>query len=120
MKINDFINIAIPQNNTLQKLLINELPDIRLYELTSNLIIETNKYRYLIKFRSTIYNIDGTMDIESTNNNIKTLDFKQLSKKSYQDVKKPTSIAEWQDLMKKTDSLVIPGDNILFKIDIDI
>ena len=120
MKVNDFINIAMT-DNYLRTNLINKLPDKRLYELTSNLIIETNKYKYLVKIRNIISKNDiYEIDIEATEERIKALDFIELSNKSYKNIEMPKDITEWQELMKTTDSLIHPGDNILFRMNIDI
>ena len=83
--------------------LISSLPDKRICEMASVLIIDTKYDAYVVKIRRPELNSSGCVDIEKTHKKIYETDF-----------------IDWREATKKTDKLIKPGSFVIFKTDIDV
>lgn len=93
--------------------LISRLPDKRICELASVLIINTKYDMYVVKIRRPELNSRGCVDIDKTHKEIYETDFIEISKIDYEGL-------DWREATKKTDKLIKPGSFIIFKTDIDV
>lgn len=93
--------------------LINRLPDKRIYEMASVLIIDTKYDMYVVKIRRPELNSHGCVDIDKTHKKIYETDFIEISKRDYEEL-------DWKEVIKKTDELMKPGSFVVFKADIDV
>lgn len=93
--------------------LISRLPDRRICEMASILIIETKYDLYVVKIRRPELNSRGCVDIEKTHKKIYETDFIENSKRDYEGL-------DWREATKRTDELIKPGSFVIFKTDIDV
>ena len=93
--------------------LISRLPDRRIYEIASILIIETKYDLYVVKIRRPELNSRGCVDIEKTHKKIYETDFIEISNRDYEGL-------DWREATKRTDELIKPGSFVIFKTDIDV
>lgn len=93
--------------------LISILPDKRICEIASVLIIDTRYDAYVVKIRSPELNSRGCVDIEKTHKKIYETDFIEISKRDYEGL-------DWREAAKRTEELVRPGSFVVFKTDIDV
>ena len=93
--------------------LISRLPDKRIYEMASVLIIDTKYDAYVVKIRRPELNSSGCVDIKKTHKKIYETDFIEILKSDYEGL-------NWKEIAKKTDELMKSGLFVIFKIDIDV
>lgn len=93
--------------------LISRLPDRRICEMASILIIDTKYDMYVVKIRRPELNSSGCVDIEKTHKKIYETDFIEISKRDYEEL-------DWREATKKTDELMKRGSFVIFKTDIDV
>lgn len=93
--------------------LISRLPDKRIYEMASVLIIDTKYDMYVVKIRRPELNSSGCVDIEKTHKKIYETDFIEISKRDYEGL-------DWREATKRTDELMKPGSFVIFKTDIEV
>ena len=93
--------------------LISRLPDKRICEMASVLIIDTKYDAYVVKIRRPEVNSRGCVDIEKTHKKIYETDFIEILKKDYEGL-------NWKEVVKKTDELMKSGSFVIFKTDIDV
>ena len=93
--------------------LISRLPDKRICEMASVLIIDTKYDAYIVKIRRPEVNSRGCVDIEKTHKKIYETDFIEILKRDYEGL-------SWKEIAKKTDELMKPGSFVIFKTDIDV
>ena len=104
--------------------LINKLPDKRICELSSVLMINTKGDMYEVKIRMCYTKEDGSIDIEKIHKRIMDSDFIEISKNNYHnqiDGKTEMDMSDWRNITKKTSELIPVGANVIFKMeDIDV
>lgn len=93
--------------------LISRLPDKRICEMASVLIIDTRYDAYVVKIRRPELNSNGFVDIEKTHKEIYKTDFIEISKRDYNGL-------DWKESVKRTDELMKPSSFVIFKTDIDV
>lgn len=93
--------------------LVNRLPDKMICDLASVLMIDTKCDMYAVKIRMCEIKEDGSIDVEKIHKKIMESDFIEISKEDYAN-------KEWKNIMKITDELITPGNNVIFKMDIDV
>ena len=93
--------------------LISRLPDRRICEMASILIIDTRYDAYVVKIRSPELNSSGCVDIEKIHKKIYETDFIEISKRDYEGL-------DWREAAKKTEELIELGSFVIFKTDIDV
>lgn len=93
--------------------LISRLPDKRICEIASVLIIDTKYDMYVVKIRRPELNSSGCVDIEKTHKKIYETDFIEISKRDYEGL-------DWREATKRTDELMKPGSFVIFKMDIEV
>lgn len=93
--------------------LISMLPDKRICEMASVLIIDTKYDMYIVKIRRPELNSSGCVDIKKTHKKIYETDFIEISKRDYEEL-------DWREAAKKTEELIELGSFVIFKIDIDV
>ena len=93
--------------------LISRLPDKRICEMASVLIIDTKYDAYVVKIRRPEVNSRGCVDVEKTHKKIYETDFIEISKRDYEGL-------NWKEIAKKTNELMKPGSFVIFKTDIDV
>lgn len=93
--------------------LISRLPDRRICEMASILIIDTRYDAYVVKIRSPELNSSGCVDIEKIQKKIYETDFIEISKRDYEGL-------DWREAAKKTEELIELGSFVIFKTDIDV
>jgi hypothetical protein len=93
--------------------LISRLPDKRICEMASVLIIDTKYDMYVVKIRRPELNSSGCVDIEKTHKKIYKTDFIEISKRDYNGL-------DWKESVKRTDELMKPSSFVIFKTDIDV
>ena len=96
--------------------LVNKLPDRRICELASVLMIDTKYDMYAVKIRMCYTKEDGSIDIEKIHNRIMDSDFIEISMDDYTRIDK----YDYRCIMKRTNELVKPGTNVIYKMDIDV
>ena len=95
--------------------LVNRLPDKRICDLANVLMIDTKYDMYAVKIRMCDTKEDGSIDVEKIHKKIKELDFVEISRADYL-----KHNGDWKNIMKRTNELIKPGTNVLFKMDIDV
>lgn len=93
--------------------LISRLPDKRICEMASVLIIDTKYDAYVVKIRRPEVNSRGCVDVEKTHKKISEADFIEILKRDYEGL-------NWKEIAKKTNELMKPGSFVIFKTDIDV
>lgn len=93
--------------------LVSRLPDRRICEMASVLIIDTKYDLYVIKIRRPELKSNGRVDVEKTHKKIYDSDFIEISKRDYEGL-------DWREATKKTEELMKPGSFVVFKTDIDV
>ena len=96
--------------------LVNKLPDKRICDLASVLMIDTKYDMYAVKIRMCDTKEDGSIDIEKIHKRIMDSDFIEISMDDYTRIDK----YDYRCIMKRTNELVKPGTNVIYKMDIDI
>lgn len=103
--------------------LVNRLPDKRICDLASILMIDTKYDMYAVKIRMCETKEDGSIDVEKTHKRIMESDFIEISKDDYSNQiegKSEMDMKDWRNVVKRTNELVTPGVNVIFKMDIDV
>lgn len=104
--------------------LINKLPDKRICDLASVLIIDTKYDMYAVKIRMCETKEDGSIDVEKIHKRIMDSDFIEISKNDYRnqiDGKTEMDMSDWRNITKKISELIPVGANVIFKMkDIDV
>lgn len=104
--------------------LINKLPDKRICELASILIIDTKYDMYAVKIRICDTKEDGSIDVEKIHKRIMDSDFIEISKKDYRNQiegKFEMDMSDWRNITKRTSELIPCGANVIFKMeDVDV
>lgn len=93
--------------------LISRLPDKRICEMASVLIIDTKYDMYVVKIRRPELNSSGCVDIKKIHKKIYETDFIEISKRDYEGL-------DWREAAKKTDELMKSGSFVIFKTNIDV
>ena len=96
--------------------LINKLPDKRICDLASVLMIDTKYDMYAVKIRMCETKEDGSIDVEKIHKRIMDSDFIEISMDDYTRIDK----YDYRCIMKRTNELVKPGTNVIYKMDIDV
>ena len=96
--------------------LVNMLPDKRICELSSVLMINTKDDMYAVKIRMCDTKEDGSIDIDKIHKRIMDSDFIEISMDDYTRIDK----YDYRCIMKRTNELVKPGTNVIYKMDIDV
>lgn len=99
--------------NDIKNKLISRLPDKRICEMASVLIIDTKYDMYVVKIRRPELNSSGCVDIQKTHKKIYETDFIEISKRDYEGL-------DWREATKRTDELIKLGSFVIFKTDIDV
>ena len=104
--------------------LINKLPDKRICDLASILMIDTKHDMYAVKIRMCETKEDGSIDVEKIHKRIMDSDFIEISKNDYRnqiDGKTEMDMSDWRSITKKISELIPVGVNVIFKMeDIDV
>lgn len=104
--------------------LVNKLPDKRICELASVLMIDTKYDMYAVKIRMCNTKEDGSIDVEKIHKRIMDSDFIEISREDYRNQiegKSEMNMSHWKDIVRRTDELITPGANVIFKMeDIDV
>lgn len=103
--------------------LVNRLPDKRICDLASVLIIDTKYDMYAVKIRMRDRKEDGSIDVEKIHKRIMDSDFIEISKEDFHNltsVKSEVDINDWRNITRRTNELIAPGSNVIFKMDIDV
>ena len=103
--------------------LVNRLPDKRICDLASVLIIDTKYDMYAVKIRMCYTKEDGNIDIEKIHKKIIDSDFIEITKEDYYNLisdKSEVDINDWRNITRRTNELIIPGSNVIFRMDIDV
>lgn len=100
--------------------LVNRLPDKRICDLASVLMINTKFDMYAVKIRMCDTKDDGSIDIDKIYKRIMESDFIEISKDDYApqiEGKTEININDWRSITNRTKELINPGDNVIFKMD---
>ena len=103
--------------------LVNKLPDKRICDLASILMIDTKYGMYAVKIRMCETKEKGSIDVEKTHKRIMESDFIEISKEDYSNQvegKSEMDMKDWRNVVKRTNELIMPGANVIFKMDIDV
>ena len=104
--------------------LINKLPDKRICDLASVLMIDTKYDMYAVKIRMCETKEDGSINVEKIHKRIMDSDFIEISKNNYRnqiDGKTEMDMSDWRNITKKISELIPVGANVIFKMeDIDV
>lgn len=103
--------------------LVNRLPDKRICDLASVLIIDTKYDMYAVKIRMCDTKEDGSIDVENIHKKIMDSDFIEITKEDYHNLKSGNSevdINDWKNITRRTNELIVPGSNVIFKMNIDV
>lgn len=104
--------------------LVNKLPDRRICELASVLMIDTKYDMYAVKIRMCDTKEDGSIDVEKIHKRIMDSDFIEISKKDYRNQiegKSEMDMSDWKNITKRTGELIPVGANVIFKMeDVDV
>lgn len=104
--------------------LVNKLPDRRICELASVLMIDTKYDMYAVKIRMCDAKEDGSIDVEKIHKRIMDSDFIEISKKDYCNQiegKSEMDMSDWINITKRTSELIPVGANVIFKMeDVDV
>lgn len=93
--------------------LINKLPDKRISNLASVLIIETKYDLYVVKIRTPEMKSNGVIDVEKTHQKIYDTEFIEISERDYDGL-------GYKEATQKTNELLKLGAYVIFKMDIDV
>ena len=96
--------------------LVNKLPDKRICDLASVLMIDTKYDMYAVKIRMCETKEDGSIDVEKIHKKIMKSEFIEISMDDYTRIDK----YDYRCIMKRTNELVKPGTNVIYKMDIDV
>lgn len=100
--------------------LINRLPDKRICMLANILMIKTKYDMYAVEVRMCDTKSDGSIDVEKIHQRIMESDFIEISKEDYAnqiDGKTEINIDDWRNIKNRTDELIYPCKNVIFKMD---
>ena len=86
------------------------ISDPRIAKLADILAVNTSNGAFVIKIRMCIRKEDGSIDIEKIHDKIIESDFIEISKDDYKSIKDP------KDLYAKTNKLIKPGTNVIFRM----
>lgn len=104
--------------------LVGKLPDKRICELASVLMIDTKYDMYAVKIRMCDTKEDGSIDVEKIHNRIMDSDFVEISIKDYRNQvegKTEMDMSDWRNITKRTSELIPVGANVIFKMeDVDV
>lgn len=104
--------------------LVHKLPDKRICELASVLMIDTKYDMYAVKIRMCDTKEDGSIDVEKIHKRIMNSDFIEISKKDYRNQiegKSEIDMGDWRNITKRTSELIPVGANVIFKMeDVDV
>lgn len=103
--------------------LVNKLPDKWICNLASLLMIDTKYDMYAVKIRMCETKEDGSIDVEKIHKRIMESDFIEISKEDYSNQiegKSEMDMKDWRNIVKRTNELITPGANVIFKMDIDV
>lgn len=104
--------------------LVNRLPDRRICELASVLMIDTKYNMYAVKIRMCDTKEDGSIDVEKIHKRIMDSDFVEISIKDYRNQvegKTEMDMSDWRNITKRTSELIPVGANVIFKMeDVDV
>lgn len=104
--------------------LVNKLPDKRICELASVLMIDTKYDMYAVKIRMCDTKEDGSIDVEKIHKRIMDSDFVEISIKDYRnhvEGKTEMDMNNWINITKRTSELIPVGANVIFKMeDVDV
>ena len=103
--------------------LVNKLPDKRICDLASVLMIDTKYDMYAVKIRMCYTKEDGSIDVKKIHKRIMESDFIEISKEDYSNQiegKSEMDMKDWRNIVKRTNELITPGANVIFKMDIDV
>lgn len=103
--------------------LVNRLPDKRICDLASVLIIDTKYDMYAVKIRMCDTKENGSIDVENIHKKIMDSDFIEITKEDYHNLISDNSeadINDWRNITRRTNELIVPGSNVIFKMDIDV
>lgn len=104
--------------------LINKLPDKRICELATVLMIDTKYDMYAVKIRMCDTKEDGSIDIDKIYKRIMDSDFIEISKSDYRNQigdKSEMDMSDWRNITKRTSELIPIGANVIFKMeDLDV
>ena len=103
--------------------LVNKLPDKRICDLASVLMIDTKYDMYAVKIRMCYTKEDGSIDVKKIHKRIMESDFIEISKEDYSNQiegKSEMDMKDWRNVVKRTNELITPGSNVIFKMDIDV
>ena len=104
--------------------LIKQLPDKRICDLASVLMIDTKYDMYAVKIRMCETKEDGSIDVEKIHKRIMDSDFIEISKNDYRnqiDEKTEMDMSDWKNITKRTSELIPVGANVIFKMeDVDV
>ena len=102
--------------------LVNKLPDKRICDLASVLMIDTKYDMYAVKIRMCYTKEDGSIDVKKIHKRIMESDFIEISKEDYSNQiegKSEMDIKDLRNVVKRTNELITPASNVIFKTDID-
>lgn len=103
--------------------LVNKLPDKRICYLASVLMIDTKHDMYAAKIRMCETKENGSIDVEKIHKKIMESDFIEISKDDYSnqiEEKYEMDMKDWKNIVKRTNELITPGANVIFKMDVDV
>ena len=104
--------------------LVGKLPDKRICELASVLMIDTKYDMYAVKIRMYDTKEDGSIDVEKIHKRIMDSDFVEISIKDYRNQvegKTEMDMSDWRNITKRTSELIPVGANVIFKMeDVDV
>lgn len=104
--------------------LVGKLPDKRICELASVLMIDTKYDMYAVKIRMCDTKEDGSIDVEKIHNRIMDSDFVEISIKDYRNQfegKTEMDMSDCRNITKRTSELIPVGANVIFKMeDVDV
>lgn len=104
--------------------LVGKLPDKRICELASVLMIDTKYDMYAVKIRMCDTKEDGSIDVEKIHKRIMDSDFVEISIKDYRNQvegKTEMDMSDWRNITKRTSELIPVGANVIFKMeDVDV
>lgn len=96
--------------------LVNKLPDKQICDLASVLMVDTRYDMYAVKIRMCETKEDGSIDVEKIHKKIMESEFIEISMDDYTRIDK----YDYRCIMKRTNELVKPGTNVIYKMDIDV
>ena len=86
-------------------------------------MIDTKYDMYAVKIRMCDTKEDGSIDIDKIHKRIMDSDFIEISKEDYHNQiegKSEMDMSDWKNIVKRTNELITPGVNVIFKMDIDV